>query len=225
MELKSLPMELKAINEDGTFEAYGATFGNIDLGGDIIEKGAFSKTLAETSIDEVQMYWNHDRDQPIGEYTEIMEDEHGLRCKGRLYIEAIEKAKEVHFLMKKRKVKAFSIIYKAVKDAYEKGVRHLQEIKLHSIDPVTMPMNPKAVLLSVKSGELINKRDLERVLRDAGLCRQEAKAFMAEGWEGLQRDVNDQKNENELPNPPDEKKTESDEDWGPVVKMLEGLKL
>lgn len=214
-------MELKAINEDGTFEAYGATFGNVDLGGDVIEKGAFSKTLAETSLDDIQMYWNHDRDQPIGEYTEIMEDEHGLRCKGRLYIEAIPKAKEVHFLMKKRKVKAFSIIYKAIKDAYEKGVRKLQEIKLHSIDPVMTPMNPKAVLLSVKSGELVSKRDLESKLRDAGLSKQEAKAVIAEGWQGLKRDANDHEEGNTDQTIEEKKET----DWTEVINILKGQKI
>jgi hypothetical protein len=41
-----VPFEIKEINDqDGTFEGYGSVFGNIDADGDILEPGAFSKSL------------------------------------------------------------------------------------------------------------------------------------------------------------------------------------
>ena len=39
---KALTLDVKAVGDDGYFEGYAAKFGNIDLGGDIIVKGAFA---------------------------------------------------------------------------------------------------------------------------------------------------------------------------------------
>ena len=47
-ELKTIDFELEDIDtESGVFSGYGAVFSNIDSGGDIIEPGAFTKTIAE----------------------------------------------------------------------------------------------------------------------------------------------------------------------------------
>jgi hypothetical protein len=42
-----LPIEVKRIVGVGEIEGYGSTFGNVDLAGDIVAPGAFTKTLAE----------------------------------------------------------------------------------------------------------------------------------------------------------------------------------
>ena len=47
-EIKRLPFEVKSLSEEGDFfifEGYASTFGNVDLGDDIIVNGAFSKSL------------------------------------------------------------------------------------------------------------------------------------------------------------------------------------
>ena len=36
----TLPVQIKAVGDDGTFSGYAATFGNIDKGDDIIGMGA-----------------------------------------------------------------------------------------------------------------------------------------------------------------------------------------
>ena len=47
-EFKRIRFKTNDFNEEeGIFSGYGAVFGNIDSGGDIIEPGAFTKTLAE----------------------------------------------------------------------------------------------------------------------------------------------------------------------------------
>ena len=49
MQQKSLEvsaeLSLKADSEDGTFSGYASIFGNKDLGGDVVEEGAFVKSL------------------------------------------------------------------------------------------------------------------------------------------------------------------------------------
>ena len=41
----AVPFELKEIADAGTFSGLGSTFGNVDLGGDIVEPGAFAESL------------------------------------------------------------------------------------------------------------------------------------------------------------------------------------
>jgi phage head maturation protease len=45
MDRINCPLEIKSAKEDGTFSGYAAVFGNIDLGHDVIEPGAYEDTL------------------------------------------------------------------------------------------------------------------------------------------------------------------------------------
>ena len=77
-----VPFEIKAINdEDGTFEGYGSVFGNIDADGDVIEPGAFSKSLLNHRSSNTQpaLLWMHDPYSPVGRYLEVREDSRGHR--------------------------------------------------------------------------------------------------------------------------------------------------
>ena len=47
MEKLRFPLELKQLDEDGTFVALAAVYGTPDRLGDIIKKGAFTKSVAE----------------------------------------------------------------------------------------------------------------------------------------------------------------------------------
>ena len=48
MDRLRFDMEVKfASDKTGVFSGYGAMFGNVDAGGDVIEKGAFKDTLRE----------------------------------------------------------------------------------------------------------------------------------------------------------------------------------
>ncbi|WP_417464582.1 HK97 family phage prohead protease [Kordiimonas sp.] len=85
-----LPLEVKtgpkigddtAPGEAGTFEGYGAIFGNVDRDGDVVEPGAFAESLkARMPV----LLWQHDTKAPIGRFDEVREDEKGLYVKGRL---------------------------------------------------------------------------------------------------------------------------------------------
>jgi len=161
-----IPFEIKAIDhEKGSFVAYGSTFGNEDLGGDVVVKGAFKKSLNDIPASEVYMFYNHDSKEIIGQYTHIEEDEHGLKIEGKLFIDDIARAKETHFLMKKGLIKKFSIGFQIIKKTFDKGRRMLEEIKLIEISPVTFPMNPEAELLGVKNMNTKGS-NLARLLND-----------------------------------------------------------
>jgi hypothetical protein len=77
----------------------------------------------------------------------------------------------------------------------ERGsIRIIKEIDLVEVSIVPCPMNPQAKITAVKSltdedGIILSKRDVERTLRDAGLSSRQAKAFIAGGYEALERDA------------------------------------
>ena len=210
----NIPFEFKSIDDEkGSFVAYGSTFSNEDLGGDVVVKGAFTKSLQDNPAEKVFMFYSHDSKEIIGEYTSIKEDEHGLLIEGKLFIDDIKRAQETHFLMKKGLIKKFSIGYTIVKKSFDKGHRMLEELKLIEVSPVVFPMNTEADLLTVKDMKELTIRQFEEKLRDVGFSRKESEAISAKGFTGLQRDV------------AGEEQHEEKADWSEVIKHLKDIKL
>jgi len=138
MEHKNLNFEVKA-HEDGTFVGYGSTFGNVDFVGDIVQKGAFVKSLAKKGASGIKLFLQHNSNDIIGKFTEIYEDAKGLVVKGQFYLGNIQKADETYFLMKQGEITQFSIGYsipKGGKSFDGKGNTNLDEINLHEISPL-----------------------------------------------------------------------------------------
>lgn len=148
MEKKSFKFEIKELNEDGTFEGYASTFNKVDHGNDLIEPGAFKKTLKEN--DQFPVHWYHSILQPVGG-IHGEEDEKGLFMKGFLVLE-VQKALELYALMKKKVVNMLSIGYDVIKQSWdgETGIRTLQEIKLWEVSIVTWGMDQEAFITDVK---------------------------------------------------------------------------
>lgn len=191
-------LEIKSLSDSGEFEGYGSVFGNIDHGGDAVLPGAFAKSLSahKDAGTLPAMLWQHNHHNPIGVYEEMYEDEKGLYVKGRL-ITDVQQAREAHALMKAKALRGLSIGY-SIKDGgvnKETGAYELKEVDLWEVSPVTFPMNELAQINAVKSrisqGETVSKRDLELILRDAGLSRSTAKAIIADGYTPNQRDADE----------------------------------
>src|SRR5262245_46936622 len=100
---KQTKFEIKALDESGVFEGYASTFGNEDLGGDVIAAGAFKKTIVEKK--DVPILWGHSIRDIIGVNQHFAEDEKGLQVRGQLEIKATERAKSAYELMKMGAVK------------------------------------------------------------------------------------------------------------------------
>jgi len=182
-DTQTVPFEFKAINseddeEKGMFEGYGSIFGNKDLGNDVVEIGAFSKSLRKRKPKEVKLLWQHKQDQPIGVFESIKEDGDGLAVKGRLAL-GTQQGREAFELMKMGALDGLSIGYKADpnKQSYDerRKRRMLKEVDLMEISLVTFPMNPQARVTSVKACDR-TIRDWETFLREEGeLSRSDSK--------------------------------------------------
>jgi uncharacterized protein len=193
-----IPLSIKSVTDTGEFEGYGSVFGVKDSYSDIVMMGAFAKTLADwkSKGGMPAMLWQHDQREPIGIYTDIKEDDIGLYVKGRLLIEDDPLAKRAHAHMKAGSLSGLSIGYWLNDYDYDgsKDAFLLREIDLLEISLVTFPANDAARISNVKSsleaGYTPRPSDMERLLRDAGLSRSLAKAFMACGYRALdQRDA------------------------------------
>ena len=58
-EFKSFQFELESADENtGEFSGYASVFGNVDDGGDVVEKGAFAQTIVE-DFDRIKILSQH----------------------------------------------------------------------------------------------------------------------------------------------------------------------
>ena len=198
-EIKKLVFESEMKSEDeGIFSGYASVFGNEDQGNDVVQKGAFTKSLEDRPAPKVKMLFQHKTDEPIGVFETIYEDQKGLYVKGKLALKT-QKGAETYELLKIGALDGMSIGFRAdpQKQGYnenKRGVRTLKEVDLMEISLVTFPMNEEAMVQSVK-GNSKTIRDWEKILRDAGgLSRTEAKMGAKALSETLnQRDADDNK--------------------------------
>ncbi|QPJ61460.1 MAG: HK97 family phage prohead protease [Candidatus Nitronauta litoralis] len=163
MEYKTFDFDLNNVEEDGRFQGYAATFGNVDLGGDMIAPGAFTETLLETQGGRVPILDHHNPEQQIGWNLEAFEDSHGLFVLGQLDLN-VQAARERHSLMRlAQKVggrTGLSIGFQTVlweNDFEDPTVRHLLEIQLMEYSMVTFPMNPQASVTAMKISDPLSK--------------------------------------------------------------------
>lgn len=163
LQTKSARASFKAVSDApvGTFEAIVSVFGNVDLGGDRVIKGAFAKTLSdwEASGDPIPVIWSHEWDDPqshIGYVIQAEEREEGLYVKALLDVDNNDRAAYVARLLKERRVREFSFGYftrgvEDVKDPEFGNVREITEIDLFEVGPTLLGMNPNTVLIEAAS--------------------------------------------------------------------------
>lgn len=143
-------LELKQWDEAGCFAGYASIFGVVDNQNDMLEKGAFAVSLADTK-NRVRLLWQHKFEEPIGVFTRIQEDERGLYVEGKLLLD-VQRAKEAHALLKEGAIGGLSIGYLPVRHRYDaaRGVRILEEVALYEVSLVTFPANVQARVHAVK---------------------------------------------------------------------------
>lgn len=178
------------------FQGYGAVFGNVDKGGDLIEPGAFSAFLAD--MHEGKQQWPAMLSQhggmgltsqdmtPVGVWHELAEDGKGLKTDGEFA--DTERGIELYKLgkMKPRPaISGLSIGYIAKQSvprtSPDEPRRRLKQIDLIEISPVTFPMNGRARISAVKAlDDIASLADAEAFLREVGgLSKSQAVAFIA----------------------------------------------
>ena len=193
----TIPLQIKKLT-DREFEGHGSTFGNEDLGGDIVMPDAFKRSLAQhrKSGKWPQMFWMHRSDKVPGKWLSMKEDKKGLKVKGTLAETPL--GDEIRTLLQMDAVRGLSIGYRTIdQDFDDEGRRLLNEIELWEVSVVSLPMNPLAQVAHAKSqlsatGEYVpTSREFERILRDVGCSQMVAKRILSKIFEDEKDDLTD----------------------------------
>lgn len=176
--------EMKA-NENGMIAGYFSTYDiEPDSYGDIVEKGAFTKTIAKRaeSGHPFPLCFNHDFSAVIGSVKTIEDTEKGP------YIEAefldTQLAQDVRKMLQSGAIYQFSFAYdvlnsrKPTEDESAKGITNvLTELDVFEISVVTVPANQNAVATEVKAGRRNRKAD-ELIIRE---CIKSLESLLDDG--------------------------------------------
>lgn len=160
METKSFSMKASPVgDEKHTFEGYASTWTKTpDSYGDIVIKGAFTDSLErwEQSGKTMPVLWSHNYDSPDGfvaRVVEVVEDDHGLRVKGKFFEDDAASMK-VWRLLKEGIISemsfAFTIDESAIVDVDGEQVRELRRLNLMEVSVVMWGANSDTSIEAVK---------------------------------------------------------------------------
>lgn len=164
-KMEDVNMEYDEETKTATIEGWASTYGNVDLGGDTIAKGAYTQTLRHKN-GKVKMFADHYWDMGNLKGIAYLEDkEQGLWCKGVLPIEASDVKDtfiKTKFLVDNGEPMGFSIGYHPVKSTMNSdGTRTLNEIALEEVSITPYPMDTDAQILSARA-KSIQYKSMER---------------------------------------------------------------
>ena len=184
--------ELKVEGDGRTVTGYGSIYGNADLGGDIVQKGAFTQSIAKKMP---KMLFQHKRDEVIGVWESVQDDERGLLLTGKLA--DTPRGNEVKELIRIGAISGLSIGYKTIDSEFRGKNLVLKTLDLAEVSVVTFPMNERANIISLKAAQEMTIREMEQLLRDAGLSQKTAQTILSGGYAALQPET-EEKADDEL---------------------------
>ena len=179
-------LELKA-DETGKIAGFFSTYEKTpDSYGDIIEPGAFTKTIEKrkASGHPFPLCWNHDFSSVIGVVDNVEEKEIGPYIEASFLDTAL--AQDVRKMVQSGAVYQFSFAYdvlswrKPTAEEMKMGVQNvLQEVEVFEVSVVTVPANQNAVVTDIKgaieaeikAGRRNNKSDEETIKQIISLAQ------------------------------------------------------
>ena len=159
--MKYKTFSAKVDEETGMIAGFFSTYDKTpDSYGDIIEPGAFTKTLEKRkeSGHPFPLCFNHDFDKVIGAVDSVEDTEKGPYIEAHFLDTAL--AQDVRKMLQSGAIYQFSFAYDVLKarapyeDEAKAGVMNvLEELEVFEISVVTVPANQNAVVTEVKATE------------------------------------------------------------------------
>lgn len=152
MLLKSFDFaEIKSEESDEGlfFSGYASVFGIKDHHEDIVDHGAFTKTIQERMPKKaIKVLWQHS--EPFGMPVQLNEDDKGLFVRAKVVDTPTNRERLAY--MEAGVVDKMSIGYSVVKSSYDKDMvaNRLKELKLYEVSPVTFPANEATSITELK---------------------------------------------------------------------------
>ncbi|MEX0408562.1 phage major capsid protein [Aquibium sp. LZ166] len=168
-------LEFKAkftVDEVGSITGIAWPFGSPDRVGDVIHKGAFSVSAA------MPILFEHDPDRIVGTWEHVAESDAGLEAKGKLFLDAVPRARDVHNRLRAGRINGLSIGFRAGETkARPGGGRDIYSLHVSEISITANPCHPAARILTVKSaGDAAVQAQKEPAMENEDVNQPEAKA-------------------------------------------------
>jgi HK97 family phage prohead protease len=161
VKMDDMNMSLDDKTNIGRLMGVGGSYGNVDLGGDTVKRGAYTQTIKHKE-GKVPLFIDHGWDMKTFMGVAFLEDsDDGLMVQGDMPLYASD-VKDVFiktkFALEKGIRMGFSIGYDVIKSRFlPDGTRELQEIALHEISITPFPMDTNARILSARSKRIAYK--------------------------------------------------------------------
>jgi hypothetical protein len=197
IEYKAFKFNFESMEEKGTdgnnvgiLKGYASTFGNIDLGDDLVEHGAFLKTIdrCQKGGDKIPMCFQHSIMHIIGGFdpAKMYEDDKGLHVEGEIY-KKTSMGSDVYELAKRGVLNKMSIGFTVSDANYDaedgKTIRKLKDINLYEISMVSHPMNPHARITDIKADkneECISINEFIGIISNRDISLNEKKSLVSQ---------------------------------------------
>jgi HK97 family phage prohead protease len=183
--LSANDVEFKA-ESDGKYSGFGAIYGNVDKGGDIMMPGCFAECLAKGPSEPLLLFFQHEHRMPIGKLLDPMETNKGLRVKFE-FTPGHSLANDVKAGVDHGTIWGMSVgmrvDVKRHTQQTAKG-REIHKAELVEVSLTNMPMNPKARVSLTHAKSILDActkmSEFEDFLRDeGGFSHEAAKATIA----------------------------------------------
>ena len=149
MLIKGYNEQLRDVDtEKRSVAGYFAVFGNLDLDGDVIERGAFTKTIQERGPEGKQLIkylLDHDKTKAIGKITKLTEDERGLYFEAKIGTHSL--GNDFVEMLKSDLINQASIGFRTIKEQFDQVTKsnRIKEVMLYEGSSVTfLGANPEA---------------------------------------------------------------------------------
>jgi len=150
---------------------YFSSFGNKDSDGDILMKGAFTKTIKE-NFSRIKHLYNHSKIQSPGVIKELHEDEHGAYAVSQLIPTTL--GKDILIEYEHGVITEHSMGFQTIKDREDKakGAVEIMEVKLWEVSSLTAwGANHLTPVIGVKEDEQIEAlmKSIEDILHNSNI--------------------------------------------------------
>jgi len=135
---------------DLKISGYASLFGQADMSGDIVTRGAFAASLLARQSKTLPLLFGHETQKPIGVWDRIFEDATGLFVSGRI-LAGNKRAKHIARLVREGAISGLSIGYRPIRHTKRPaGGRTLLELDLWEVSVVAFPMLREARIMEME---------------------------------------------------------------------------
>jgi HK97 family phage prohead protease len=160
-----------ADTKQGIVTGYFAMFGNKDMDGDIIERGAFAKTIQERGPQGkalIKYLLDHDKTKVVAKITSLYEDEKGLYYEAKIGIHNL--GQDFLKMVESEIINQHSFAFRAIKEQYDELAKanRIKEVMMYEGSAIQfLGANPETTIIGLKSATdaIAYLENLEKFIR------------------------------------------------------------